>query len=149
MKDKRKREERKKKERKMGEMVGDQTANQAAKPLKRAKKKKNHQFWNSRIAGLNVFASLVSRPVCVCPFGMLGVLYWCPKWQHGGAVIWEAYRAGAGFTQGVGLWPGAARGVESLAEWSSCSADVCGGDLADHCSFIRWWHGEAFHDLSV
>jgi hypothetical protein len=37
----------------MGEMVGDQTENQAAKPLKREKKmkKKNHQFWNSRIAG--------------------------------------------------------------------------------------------------
>jgi hypothetical protein len=37
----------------MGEMVGDQTANEAAKPLKKVKKrKKNHQFWNSRIAVL-------------------------------------------------------------------------------------------------
>jgi hypothetical protein len=33
----------------MGQMVGDQTANQAAKPLKN-EEKKNHQFWNSRIA---------------------------------------------------------------------------------------------------
>jgi hypothetical protein len=39
----------------MREMVGDQTANQAAKPLKKGKKeKKNHQFWNSRIAILVV-----------------------------------------------------------------------------------------------
>jgi hypothetical protein len=57
------REERgKKKERnlkKMGEMVGDQTANQAAKPLKREKKKKkNHQFWNSRIESLVVLLVL-------------------------------------------------------------------------------------------
>jgi hypothetical protein len=36
----------------MGEMVGDQTVNQAAKPLKKGKK--NHQFWNSRIAVLVV-----------------------------------------------------------------------------------------------
>jgi hypothetical protein len=50
----------------MGEMVGDQTANQAAKPLKKGEKeKKNHQFWNSRIAGLVVFTSLVSSPTCV------------------------------------------------------------------------------------
>jgi hypothetical protein len=32
----------------MGEMVGDQTANQIAKPLKKGKK--NHQFWKSTIA---------------------------------------------------------------------------------------------------
>jgi hypothetical protein len=37
----------------MGEMIGDQTANQDAKPLKKGKKeKRNHQCWNSRIAGL-------------------------------------------------------------------------------------------------
>jgi hypothetical protein len=60
----------------MGEMVGDQTANQAAKPLKKGEKekKKNHQFWNSRIAGLVVFISLVSIPVCVCLLGVLGAL---------------------------------------------------------------------------
>jgi hypothetical protein len=29
----------------MGEMVGDQTANQTAKPLKKGDKK-NHQYWN-------------------------------------------------------------------------------------------------------
>jgi hypothetical protein len=35
------------------EMVGDQTSNQAAKALKKGKKrKKNHQFCNSRIAVL-------------------------------------------------------------------------------------------------
>jgi hypothetical protein len=51
----------------MGEMVGDQIANQAAKTLKKGEKeKKNHQFWNSRIASLSVFSSLVSNPVCVC-----------------------------------------------------------------------------------
>jgi hypothetical protein len=49
----------------MGEMVGDQTANQAAKPLKKVEKN-NHQFWNSRIAGLVVFSSLVCSLVCVC-----------------------------------------------------------------------------------
>jgi hypothetical protein len=36
----------------MGEMVEDQTANQAANPLKKGKK--NSQFWNSRIAVLVV-----------------------------------------------------------------------------------------------
>jgi hypothetical protein len=39
----------------MGEMVGDQTTNQAAKPLK----KKNHEFWNSRIAILVVLMLLL------------------------------------------------------------------------------------------
>jgi hypothetical protein len=57
----------------MGEMVGDQTANQATKPLK-GEKKNNHQFWNSRIAGLVVFSSLVSSPVCECLLGTLGTL---------------------------------------------------------------------------
>jgi predicted nucleic acid-binding Zn ribbon protein len=39
----------------MGEIVDDQTANQAANPLKKEKKrKKNHQFWSSRIAVLVV-----------------------------------------------------------------------------------------------
>jgi hypothetical protein len=44
----------------MGEMVGDQTANQAAIPLKNGEKKfkKNHQFLNSRIAIL-VFLMLL------------------------------------------------------------------------------------------
>jgi hypothetical protein len=57
----------------MGDMVGDQTANQAGKPLKRGEKK-SHQFWNSMIAGLVVFSSLVSSPVCECLLGMLGAL---------------------------------------------------------------------------
>jgi hypothetical protein len=57
----------------MGEMVGDQTTNQAAKPLKKGGKK-NHQFWNSKIVGLVVFTSLASTPVCVCLLGMLGAL---------------------------------------------------------------------------
>jgi hypothetical protein len=45
----------------MGEMVGDQTANQAAKSLKegKKKKKKNHQVWNSRIAVLVVLMLLL------------------------------------------------------------------------------------------
>jgi hypothetical protein len=67
------RERKKKKERKekkMGEMVGDQTVNQTSKPLKKGEKK-NHQFWNSRIAGLVVFSSLVSSSVCVCLLGTL------------------------------------------------------------------------------
>jgi hypothetical protein len=41
----------------MGKMVGDQTANPVAKSLKKEekeKKKKPHQFWNSKIAGLVV-----------------------------------------------------------------------------------------------
>jgi hypothetical protein len=54
----------------MGEMVGDQTANQAAKPLKeeeKIKRKKNHQFWNSKIAGsLSCSVTpLASSLVCV------------------------------------------------------------------------------------
>jgi hypothetical protein len=57
----------------MGEMVGEQTTNQAAKPLKKGGKK-NHQFWNSKIVGLVVFTSLASTPVCVCLLGMLGAL---------------------------------------------------------------------------
>jgi hypothetical protein len=31
---------------------------------------------------------------------------------------------------GVGLWPGTAQGLESLAEWSSSSLYLCGRDLA-------------------
>jgi hypothetical protein len=58
----------------MGEMVGDQTANQAAKPLKKGEKQKQKQFWNSRIAGLVAFSSLVSSPVCECLLGTLGTL---------------------------------------------------------------------------
>jgi hypothetical protein len=55
----------------MREMVGDQTANQAAKPLKKGKKrkrKKNHQFWNNRIAVLVVLMLHLEHPdlsVCV------------------------------------------------------------------------------------
>jgi hypothetical protein len=60
----------------MGEMVGDQTANQAAKLLKKGgkKRRKNHQFWKSRIAVLVVLSSLVSIPVCECLLGTLGAL---------------------------------------------------------------------------
>jgi hypothetical protein len=57
----------------MGEVVGDQTANQAGKPLKKAEKK-NHPFWNSRIAGLFVFSSLLSNPVCERLLGTLQAL---------------------------------------------------------------------------
>jgi hypothetical protein len=40
----------------MREMVDDQTANQAASPLKKGGRgrKENHQFWSSRIAVLVV-----------------------------------------------------------------------------------------------
>jgi hypothetical protein len=54
----------------MGEVVGDQIANQAVKPLKKGgkkeKRKKNHQFWNRKIAGSLICSvtSLVSSPVC-------------------------------------------------------------------------------------
>jgi hypothetical protein len=41
----------------MGKMVGDQTANQRAKPLKRGEK--NHPFWNSRIAVLVILMLLL------------------------------------------------------------------------------------------
>jgi hypothetical protein len=41
-------------------MVDNQTANQTAKPLKKGKKKKkNHQFWNSRITVLIVLVLLL------------------------------------------------------------------------------------------
>jgi hypothetical protein len=64
-KDKRNRVVRKRK--KKVEMVDDQTVNQAANPLKKGKKlqlklkkkkKRNHQFWDNRIAAL-VFLMLV------------------------------------------------------------------------------------------
>jgi hypothetical protein len=44
----------------MREMVGDQTAHQSAKPLKKGKKRKKkiHPFWNSRIAVLFVLMLL-------------------------------------------------------------------------------------------
>jgi hypothetical protein len=57
----------------MGEMMSDQTANQAGKPLKK-REKENYLFWNSRIAGLVVFSSLVSSPVCEYLLGTLGAL---------------------------------------------------------------------------
>jgi hypothetical protein len=38
-------------------MVGDQTANHTSKPLKKGKK--NHQFWNSKIAFLVVLMLLL------------------------------------------------------------------------------------------
>jgi hypothetical protein len=45
----------------MGEMVGDQTANHTANPLKKRQKKRedNLQFWNSRIAVLVVLMLLL------------------------------------------------------------------------------------------
>jgi hypothetical protein len=42
----------------MGEIVDEQTANQAAKPLKKGEKK-NHQFWNSRIPILFILMLLL------------------------------------------------------------------------------------------
>jgi hypothetical protein len=41
----------------MGEMVGDQTSNQTAKPLK--KDKKNYSFWNSTFTVLVVLMLLL------------------------------------------------------------------------------------------
>jgi hypothetical protein len=45
----------------MREMVGDQTANQTAKPLKKGEKlkKKKSPVWNSRIADLVVLVLLL------------------------------------------------------------------------------------------
>jgi hypothetical protein len=45
----------------MGEMVDDETANQAANPLKKGKKRKKkiHQCWNSRIAVLVVLVLIL------------------------------------------------------------------------------------------
>jgi hypothetical protein len=43
----------------MGEMVGDQTANQMVKPLKKGKYKKKNQFWHNRIADLVVLILLL------------------------------------------------------------------------------------------
>jgi hypothetical protein len=51
----------------MGEMVGDQTANQAANPFKTGKK--IYQFWNSGIAVLVVVMPLLYHPdLSVCVF---------------------------------------------------------------------------------
>jgi hypothetical protein len=53
----------------MGEMVDDQTANQAANPLKKGEKKdkkKYHQFWNSRITVLVVLMLVLQHPDLLC-----------------------------------------------------------------------------------
>jgi hypothetical protein len=57
-------------------MLGDQTANQIAKPFKKGEKEKekNHQFWNSRIAGSVLISPLASSPVCVHLLGMFEAL---------------------------------------------------------------------------
>jgi hypothetical protein len=64
-------------------LVGDQRANQAAKPLKKGKKeKKNHQFWNNRIAVLVVVMySFSIQTVCMCLLGRFEALLW---WLTGG-----------------------------------------------------------------
>jgi hypothetical protein len=69
-KEERREEKRKKKvqktPQKIGEMVGDQTSKPGSKSLKEGKK--NHQFWNSRIAVLVVLTLLLEHPdmsVCV------------------------------------------------------------------------------------
>jgi hypothetical protein len=74
------RKERKKMEsqrKQQGEMMDDQTANHAAKPLKTGKEKKNHQFWNSRISlscpGVTPLASSI---VCLCLLDRFGALLW-------------------------------------------------------------------------
>jgi hypothetical protein len=54
-----------------------------------------------------------------------------------------------GFTFVCYLLPGTAQRAESPAELSSSSADLQGWDLAGRVFFIRLWHGEAFHYLSV
>jgi hypothetical protein len=76
--------------------MGDQTANQTAKCLKKCKKrKKNHQFWNSRINCSDV-SPLASSPVCLCLLGGFeALLRWSAKWGPGGAGIWQACKAGA------------------------------------------------------
>jgi hypothetical protein len=72
-----------------------------------------------------------------------------------GCVFWRGVGREAGGMgilacgSGAGLWPGAARGGESPAEWSSGSADLRGVDLAGGCSFSRLWCGDSFQDLSV
>jgi hypothetical protein len=82
--------------------VCDEIANQAGKPLKK-REKKNHLFWN-RIPGLVIFSSLVSS-LCMSLRHA-----WSPlvvaEWEPGGVVIWEACRAGAGSTQGLGFLAG-------------------------------------------
>jgi hypothetical protein len=47
----------------MKKMVGDQTANQATKPLK--KEKKNHQFWKGRIAVVVLIYYFIMQ-TCLC-----------------------------------------------------------------------------------
>jgi hypothetical protein len=63
----------------MGAIVDDPTINETARHLKKGekskrKRKKNHQFWNSRFSGLVVVTSLVSSPVCVFLLGILAAL---------------------------------------------------------------------------
>jgi hypothetical protein len=60
-------------EKEMGEVVGDQIANQAGKFLKKGEKKITSSG-TVGLAGLIVFSSLVSSPVCKCLLGTLGAL---------------------------------------------------------------------------
>jgi hypothetical protein len=71
MKDKRKREKRKNRKRKKWERWWVMKQQTRLPTLEGGKRKKNHQFWNSRIAGLVISNSLVSSPVCVCLLSML------------------------------------------------------------------------------
>jgi hypothetical protein len=79
----------------MGEMVGDQIANQTAKPLKKGKKKSPVlQLYNCSLSCSDV-TPLASIPVCLCLLGRFVALLWQPVQEPGGAVIWQACRAGA------------------------------------------------------
>jgi hypothetical protein len=50
----------------MREIMGDQTANEAANPLKKGKKNKKHQFWNYRIAVLVFLCYSFRIQTCLC-----------------------------------------------------------------------------------
>jgi hypothetical protein len=72
---------------------------------------------------------------------LLQALVWCRLVVGIPAVVGPAARPRSGYSSMVWpvqlrdgsrteLWPGTARGAESLAEWSSGSADLLGRDLA-------------------
>jgi hypothetical protein len=70
----------------------------------RRKRKKNHQFWNSRIASLVVVSPLVSSPVSLHLLGTLGALYWQPEQEMVEQLSGKPVELGLNLPQGRGSW---------------------------------------------
>jgi hypothetical protein len=109
----------------MGEMVGDQTANQAAKPLKKGGKKKEKKIITSS-GTLELQAVLVVLLLLLHPVLSVSLRHiWSPLVEalRGSLVVRLSGKP-------VELGPGSAGGVDNPVEQSRSSAGLRGGDLA-------------------